>query len=53
MNTRRMTNVLRFGLMLVLLCICSTPQFAGAAAPVPQVPTGPRDVLGNWATPDY
>ncbi|MBC8017861.1 MAG: multicopper oxidase domain-containing protein [Verrucomicrobia bacterium] len=53
MKTRRAIDVWRFGLMLVLLCICSMPNLAGAVAPVTQVPTGPRDINGNWATPDY
>jgi FtsP/CotA-like multicopper oxidase with cupredoxin domain len=29
------------------------PNLAGAAATVSQIPTGPRDINGNWATPDY
>ena len=43
----------RLGLMLVLLCSWGLPQLAGAAPLISQVPTGPRDIIGNWATPDY
>ncbi len=53
MKTLRTPDVWKLGLMLFLLCICSMPLLAGAAAPVPAIPTGPRDINGNWATPDY
>src|SRR6185369_15455520 len=43
----------RLGLMLVLLCGWGLPHLAGAAPLISQVPTGPRDIIGNWATPDY
>ena len=53
MINRKNADLLRFGLMLVLLCIWSMPQLVGAAAQISQIPTGPKDINGNWAVPDY
>ncbi|MFA7404295.1 MAG: FG-GAP-like repeat-containing protein [Pelobacteraceae bacterium] len=53
MKKRRSIDLWKFGLTFVLLCILSIPHFAEAVAPVPQIPTGPKDMFGNWATPDY
>ncbi len=48
MQSRTMMDVWRWGLTLVLLCICGIPRLAGA---VPAVPTGPLDAVNG--TPDY
>ena len=48
MKSRNAMDVIRSGLMLALLCICSLPNLAGAVAPIP---TGPLDAVNG--TPDY
>ncbi|HBA72863.1 MAG TPA: hypothetical protein DCZ63_11955, partial [Geobacter sp.] len=42
----------RYGLMLVLLCICSISGIAGAGT-APPIPIGPLDANLQPATPDY
>ena len=42
----------RFGLMLALICVLTTPLPA-AAGIVPPIPTGPLNAQGLPATPDY
>ncbi len=46
MNTRRNTDMRRFGQMLALLCLCGIPQLAGAGT-APPVPTGPLDAVNR------
>ncbi|OGW34368.1 MAG: hypothetical protein A2X58_02345 [Nitrospirae bacterium GWC2_56_14] len=53
MKNQRGLNVWSYALLLALLSVISMPLIAGAAALVSQVPTGPKDINGNWATPDY
>ncbi|MDD2898591.1 MAG: Ig-like domain-containing protein [Desulfuromonadaceae bacterium] len=53
MKTRNKIDIWRFGLMLALLGMLSMTSLAGATAPVSQIPYGPKDINGNWATPDY
>jgi len=52
MNSRRLKNAWRFGLMLALLCTWSIPGLA-IAGTAPPIPTGPFDANGNPSIPDY
>jgi len=52
MKTQRMSSFLRYGLILVLLCVWGMPQLAGAGTNFLPIPTGPFS-NGPNTIPDY